>query len=134
MGKKRILIIDDEEGIRRMMKLALEKAGYETLDAPDGRSGLNVYQETLPDLVITDIFMPEMEGLETIMALRQVNPDVRIMTISGGGRCGCDYLPLALKLGSSQTLAKPFTPKELLGAVRELLESGPDENRAGNHG
>ena len=121
--KKKILIIDDEEGIRKMMRLALERAGYEVFDAPDGRQGLKIYDQSLPDLVITDIFMPEMEGLETIMALRRENPDVKILTISGGGARGHDYLPVALRLGSSRALAKPFTQRELLSTVLELLET-----------
>jgi CheY-like chemotaxis protein len=122
--KRKILIIDDEEGIRQMMRLALEKAGYEVFDASDGRQGIKIYRQGLPDLVITDIFMPEMEGLETIMALRREQPDAKIIAMSGGGTGGHDYLPAALKLGSSRALAKPFTQKDLLGAVRDLLGAG----------
>jgi YesN/AraC family two-component response regulator len=121
--KKKILIIDDEEGIRHMMRLVLEKTGYEVLDAPDGREGLAIYRGTLPALVITDIFMPEMEGLETIMALRREHPDAKIIAMSGGGTSGYDYLPAALKLGCSRTLAKPFTQRELLHTVFDLLET-----------
>lgn len=127
--KKKILIIDDEEGIRQMMRLALEKAGYEVLDAPDGRDGLKIYRQSLPDLVITDIFMPGMEGLETIMALRRENRNIKIIAISGGGTNGFDYLPTAIKLGALRAVAKPFTQRDLLGAVHDLLEadahSGP---------
>jgi anti-anti-sigma factor len=122
MKRRKILIIDDEEGIRKMMRLALERAGYEVLDAPDGRQGLKIYSQCLPDLVITDIFMPEMEGLETIMALRRENPTVKIISISGGGSCRYDYLPAALKLGALRAIAKPFSLRELLSTVLDLLE------------
>jgi CheY-like chemotaxis protein len=121
MQEKKILIIDDEEGIRQLMRLALEENGYEVLDAANGKDGLKIYRISHPDLVITDIFMPEMDGLETIMALRRENPDVKIMTISGGGSRGHDYLPAARKLGASCSLPKPFTRQDLLGAVRGLF-------------
>jgi YesN/AraC family two-component response regulator len=123
MEKKKILIIDDEESIRRVIRQSLEKNGYEVLDAPNGRDGLKIYHEALPDLVITDIIMPEMEGLETIMALRRGNPKVKIITISGGGAKGFNYLPTALKLGALRAIAKPFTQRELLRTVFDLLEA-----------
>jgi YesN/AraC family two-component response regulator len=125
---KKILIIEDEESVRHMMRLVLEKTGCSVLDAPNGREGLKAYHQNRPDLVITDIFMPEMEGLETIMALRRENPGVKIIAVSGGGASGYDYLPAALKLGCSRALAKPFTQRELLSAVRDLLE---DDDTAG---
>ena len=121
--KKKILIIDDEEDIRKMMRLALEKAGYKVLDAPDGRQGLDIYRQTRPDLVITDIFMPEMEGMETIMALRRENRTIKIIAISGGGIYGLDCLPLTLKLGALRAIAKPFAQRELLSTVIDLLET-----------
>jgi YesN/AraC family two-component response regulator len=123
MEKKRILIIDDEEAILRMMRLALEKAGYAVLDASNGIEGLNIYHEALPDLVITDIFMPEMEGLEMIMALRRENRNIKIIAISGGGTNGFDHLPTAIKLGALRAVAKPFTQQDLLGAVGDLLKT-----------
>jgi YesN/AraC family two-component response regulator len=123
MEKKRILIIDDEGAILRMVRLALEKAGYEVLDASNGIEGLDIYHEALPDLVITDIFMPEMEGLEMIMALRRENKNIKIIAISGGGTNGFDHLPTAIKLGALRAVAKPFTQKELLGAVCDLLKT-----------
>jgi CheY-like chemotaxis protein len=123
LEKKKILLIDDEEDIRNIMRIILERAGYEVLDASNGREGLRIYHQTYPDLVITDILMPEMEGLETIIALRRENPNVRIIAISGGGQCGHDYLPISLKLGALLTIAKPFTQKEFLGTVVGLLEN-----------
>jgi CheY-like chemotaxis protein len=123
VGGKKILIIDDEEDIRKIMRRVLEKAGCEVLDAPNGKEGLHIYHQTFPDLVITDILMPEMDGLEVIMALRQEHPGAKIMAISGGGQCGHNYLPISLKLGAVHTIAKPFRQRELLSAVFALLEN-----------
>jgi CheY-like chemotaxis protein len=105
------------------VKLGLEGAGYEVAEAPDGTQGIRLYRQQPCDLVITDIIMPEKEGLETIRELRRDFPDVKILAISGGGRIRPDeYLPLAKKFGAHRTLAKPFEQKELLEAVQELLE------------
>ncbi len=118
----RILIIDDDPQIREMLKQLFERAGYEVLVAPEGKTGLRLHQMTPADLIITDIVMPEKEGLETIMDFRRNFPAVKIIAISGGGMIEADkYLETAKAMGAHMTFPKPFQLKELLQAVRNLL-------------
>ena len=118
----RILVIDDDEEIRTILKQILERAGYEVMDASDGREGLRRYSEKPADLVITDLVMPEKEGIETIMDLKHHFSGVKIIAISGGGHVGpCEYLRLAGELGARRTFAKPFRLGDLLEAVQQLL-------------
>jgi CheY-like chemotaxis protein len=120
---KRILVIDDDGEIRDMLAIMLEQEGYEAVRAENGAAGLRLYREKPFDLVITDIFMPEMEGLETIRELRQLDPGARIIAISGGSsRAAMDFLPLAEHLGASCTLHKPIPGQELLDAVARVLQ------------
>jgi len=119
----RILIIDDEADLRATLRDILEAQGYEVIEASDGREGLRHYLLAPMDLVITDLLMPEQEGMETIQAMRRVNPQVKIIAISGGGQTGrLDFLEAAAVLGAQRTLRKPFRPRELLTAVRELMQ------------
>jgi DNA-binding response OmpR family regulator len=123
----RILIIDDEEQPRHMLRLALERAGYEVVEARDGNEGLQRFHETPTDLIITDLLMPEKEGLETIIDVRREFPNVKIIAMSGGGRSGSlNFLEIAKRLGAQRTLAKPFGLQEMLAAVRELLQPSGD--------
>jgi CheY-like chemotaxis protein len=120
----RILVIDDEAAVRRMLRQMLEKAGYEVVEAPNGAVGLDLYHEHPVDLVITDILMPEKEGIETISTLRKTAAGVKIIAISGGGGGRLnkeDVLFSAQAFGAVRTLAKPFDREELLVAVREAL-------------
>jgi len=118
----RILIIDDDAQLRATLREVLEREGYEVVEAPNGREGLERYQEAPTEVMITDILMPEQEGLETIMILRRVDPQAKIIAISGGGQTGrMDFLHLAAMLGAQRTLRKPFRPQELLEAVRDLM-------------
>ena len=118
----RILIIEDNEQIRTMLSMMLEKAGYEVDQAPEGLTGVERFRLHKPDLVITDIVMPEKEGLETIMELRQIDPDTRIIAISGSGAGGAQtYLDSALALGAAKAFHKPVERTELLNAVEALL-------------
>lgn len=82
----RILVIDDEPQVRAMLRQMLEREGYEVVEAEEGEEGMRRYREQPVDLVITDILMPQKEGIETIRALRRTNPGVKIIAISGGGR------------------------------------------------
>jgi len=119
----RILISDDDSQVRAMLRQMLERAGYEVADARDGKEAIKLYHENPADLVITDIIMPEKEGIETIMELKRDYPNIKIFAISGGGRVGPEnYLKLAEKIGALRTFTKPFDRQELLAAVKQALE------------
>lgn len=118
----RVLLIDDDDVLRGALLAVLADAGYEVADAPDGSAGLRLYRERGADLVIVDIFMPEVDGLEVIRALRVDASRPRIIAMSGGGRAeNLDTLTVAASLGAARTLRKPFTPRDLLDAVRDVL-------------
>jgi DNA-binding response OmpR family regulator len=121
-----VLIIEDEADIRTLYKRILEHAGYEVIEAADGQAGTAAFRRHHPDLVITDIIMPDKEGIETIMELTRDFSGVKIIAISGGGETmdSAVCLQLAKRLGASATLAKPFGQKELLDAVRAILGQG----------
>ncbi len=119
----RILVIDDENDVRGTIRAILEQTGYEVVEASNGYEGIKLYQREPVDLVITDLFMPEKEGIETIMELRRHSPNVKIIAISGGSqRWNLKCLPVAKKLGAVRTVAKPFGMDEILRVVKEELE------------
>jgi len=118
----RILIIDDEEIFRGLLRRMLKQAGYEVLEAPDGTVGVARYRENLPDLVIVDLHMPGKMGIDVIMELRRDFPDVKIIAMSGGGPKGdFDHLSAAKALGAQHTFLKPFNHQKLLAAIKELF-------------
>ncbi len=117
-----ILIIDDEAGIRGFMRTVLEGSGYTVREAPDGEAGLRLVRERVPDLVISDLIMPEREGLETIQMLREEFPEVKILAVSGGGMLEpSDRLIDAELFGADASLAKPFALSDLRDVVGRLL-------------
>ena len=83
---KRLLVIDDDDQMRQMLKQMLERAGYEIIDAPDGQTGIELYRQNPTDLIITDLIMPQKDGMETIIELKRDFPNVKIIAISGGSR------------------------------------------------
>lgn len=118
-----VLIIDDDDVARAVLLRTLAMAGHEAVGARDGVEGMERFRAHSADLVITDIFMPNQEGLATIMQLRRSAPALKIIAISGGGaRASLDVLPVAEALGAHRTLRKPFTPAEVMEAVRTVLE------------
>jgi CheY-like chemotaxis protein len=118
----RVLLIDDDPATRRVLKLLLERAGYEVTDVSDGELGVRSYRAEPADLVLTDILMPEKEGLELIRELKQDFPESKIVAMSGGGRTGnLDFLPLAERLGADRVLSKPIDRQELLQTLGDLL-------------
>jgi len=118
----RILVIDDEELTRFTMREILEGAGHEVVEAENGNQGLSVQKDQPCDLVITDIIMPEKEGVETIIEMKRDFPSVPIIAISGGGRTrNLDFLKLARQYGARIILAKPFSESELIDAVNDCL-------------
>jgi DNA-binding response OmpR family regulator len=117
----RILVVDDEAGVRGFLRKVLEDDGYEVIEAGDGKQALRQARAAHVDLVITDLVMPELEGIETIRALRREVPGVRIIAISGA--FGGQYLTMAQKLGAAAVLNKPVSAELLLATVAELLKS-----------
>jgi CheY-like chemotaxis protein len=126
----RILVIDDEEDVRLVVGGVLRAAGHEVLSAADGAQGIALLRErgaANVQLVITDILMPEKEGLETIRDLKADFPDVKVIAMSGGGKKlkSTSHFFTADELGAQGVLLKPFGPKELLDAVQAALLSKP---------
>lgn len=118
----RILLIDDETLFREMLRAALEGMGHEVVEAANGRIALGLYVPGHFDLVITDLIMPEKEGIETIIELRKLNPKVKIIAMSGGGRVtSVDYLQIARQIGAKKILAKPFLYEEIKAVIDEIL-------------
>jgi DNA-binding response OmpR family regulator len=116
-----ILIIDDDPQIRLLLRHVLEAEGHVVLQASNGRQGLSMAQLTSPDLVITDVLMPDTDGLEVTVTLHRECPAIRIIAFSGSGE-EMDYLGVAKMLGAHRTLRKPLTMADLLNAVEQELE------------
>jgi len=115
-----ILAIDDDPDIRELLKRTLESAGHEVVLAAEGSEGARLCKARRPDLVITDLFMPTQEGLETIKQLHMEFPDLPIVAISGKPTGGT-MLTVAERLGAKAILQKPFMAEELLGIVEKTL-------------
>jgi two-component system, response regulator, stage 0 sporulation protein F len=116
-----VLIIDDEESVRALLRFALEAAGYEVVEAPNGRIGLALYRLRPTDLVIVDMLMPVMNGLDMLLDLTREFLHAKVIAISGAGG-DQNVLDVAKLLGARQTFQKPFSMPQLLGAVRYELE------------
>ncbi|MCP4570850.1 MAG: response regulator [bacterium] len=120
----RILVVDDDPQVRSLLGKILEREDYDVTTAADGQEAVTAYQSEPFDLVITDLVMPEKEGIETFNELRSFDPEVKVVAISGGGRIGAqDYLSWARACGVAHTFAKPIDREELLAVVRELVGS-----------
>lgn len=118
----KILIIEDDAEVRVLIQRLLEREGFEVLVAEDGETGMEAYVADSPDLVITDLYMPRMKGIEAIKKIRKLNVDSKIIAISGGGRHSRkNNLKRARGAGALETIAKPFAPSELLDAVNRLV-------------
>ena len=121
----RILLVDDDEPLRTLLRLVLVHMGYEVVEASNGKEAVKLLQPAPPDLVLTDIVMPEQEGLETITVVRRLHPAMKIIAMSGCGRIkAIDYLKIAKMMGADRVLAKPFSNAELTLALDELLGAG----------
>jgi DNA-binding response OmpR family regulator len=117
----RILVVDDDPLTRETMVRTLQRASYDTLGAEDGNQALEMFDERPFDLVITDIFMPERDGLETINELRLRDPEVKIVAVSEGGE-GERYRRAARSFGAAMTLQKPFDTDQLLRAIKSVFK------------
>jgi CheY-like chemotaxis protein len=122
----RILVVDDDRAVRATLKVLLERIGHQVLTAEDGRRGLNSIVSEQFDLVIIDIFMPEMDGFETIRMVRKAKPAIPIVVMSGAAAAAAsspDFLSMATKLGAVRSLQKPFNPTALHDVVEACLRS-----------
>ncbi|HEV8680624.1 MAG TPA: response regulator [Stellaceae bacterium] len=116
-------MVDDEPGMLRMSRRALEGAGHCVIGCENGREALKHLESSVADLMITDIFMPEMEGLEAVQKAHLLHPEMPIVAVSGGSFEGPDYLQVAQAFGAVAILRKPFLARELVGLVAGLLGS-----------
>lgn len=125
MNAPKILLADDEDLFAVMLQRSLAMFGYEVIRARNGKEALKLYDPQTITVVVTDLIMPDMEGVELIVALRKVNPAVRVIAMSGGGRNHPEaYLSIAQKVGAVRTLAKPFPIAALVEAVEECVDEG----------
>ena len=118
---KRILVVDDNEDLRSTIKALLQADGFDVAVAGDGQAALELHRSSPADVVITDLFMPDKDGIETIVELRKLSPKLKIVAMSGWTSTqGSDYLQVAREIGATVTLQKPFDPQELSRVVRQL--------------
>jgi DNA-binding response OmpR family regulator len=119
----KILLIEDDQLVANTIEVVLMKAGYAVTHAVNGSDGLAKFKANPPDLVITDIVMPDKEGIETIQDLRALTRDLPIIAISGGGRTqNFDFLRIAHKMGANDVLKKPFANADLVAMVNRYLQ------------
>lgn len=127
-----ILIVDDDDALRALLRRVLVRAGYSVLEAANGRAALEHLRAQPVDLMITDLFMPQQDGLETLLALRRMNVRLPVIAMSGGGSAAqYDMLRTASLFGAARVLMKPFRVEEVLAAINELLPGEPPAKSAG---
>jgi len=114
-----ILIMDDDASVRTALKTLLQKEGHEITEAHNAAEGAKIYSTSAPDLIITDLLMPERDGVEALLELRSQYPNIKTIVISGDAP---EFLPIVEDLGAGRTIAKPFKNDEVLAAVKELLD------------
>lgn len=122
----RILIIEDDRLLREQLMRRFQQRGFEVEGAQDGEEGLRLFEAHPPDAVVTDLLMPNKEGIETIGALRRVSRETPIVAISGGVRGGGDFLHVAELMGAQASFHKPFDFEDLIAKIRELLKLEAD--------
>ncbi len=127
----RILVVDDDAMVRGTIRASLLRAGHQVLEAGDGLEAIATLEREAVDLVVSDIIMPEVDGIGLLLKLRKQYAGLKVIVISGGGRTqNVDFLRMAETLGADRVLAKPFTPDQLQSAVQAVLEA-PRANAAG---
>jgi len=124
LHKKKILVVEDEFGLQEIFKDIFKMEGYDVKVAVDGLNGYDIYKEFLPDLVFTDVVMPKMSGIELVGKIREINPDIKVIYISGffGIRRLKEQLDKDIEEYGYPTLAKPFKTSEMLDLVKEYLK------------
>jgi CheY-like chemotaxis protein len=118
-----ILIVEDNRELREMLKESLTRKRFSVQEAENGKDAIIHFKPSVTDLVVTDLIMPEEDGLKVIMTLREMKPSIKVIAISGGGKAGpASYLNLATALGADAVYSKPFSVNEMIGKIEELLE------------
>jgi CheY-like chemotaxis protein len=119
-----VLIVEDDKELREMLKMSLLRRNYTVLEAENGKAAITHFKPLLTDLVITDLIMPEEDGLKVVIKLRELKPSIKIIAISGGGKVGPgSYLNLAKALGADAIYSKPFSINDLIAKIEQLLEN-----------
>jgi CheY-like chemotaxis protein len=119
-----VLIVEDDKELREMLKMSLLRSGFTVLEAGNGKEAITHFKPSLTDLVVTDLIMPEEDGLKVVIKLRELKPSIKIIAISGGGKVGPgSYLNLAKVLGADAIYSKPFSIKDLTAKIEQLLEN-----------
>ena len=117
-----ILIVEDDKDLREMLKTSLLKMKYTVIEASNGKEALLHFKPAITDMVITDLIMPDEDGLKVIMKIKEIKPSAKIIAISGGGKAGPgNYLDLAKVLGADEIFSKPFSINDLMKKIEELL-------------
>ena len=117
-----ILIADDDDNVRYALSKLLRKAGYHVLEAQNGKDASKLLRKAMPDVLVTDIVMPEQDGMGLLNTARELSPAIPVLVMSGGGNIvGLDYLSLAQTMGANATLCKPFDNDEVLSVVANLV-------------
>ena len=119
-----VLIVEDDKELREMLKMSLLRSGFTVLEAKNGKDAITHFKPALTDLVVTDLIMPEEDGLKVVIKLRELKPSIKIIAISGGGKVGPgSYLNLAKALGADAIYSKPFSINELTAKIEQLLDN-----------
>jgi DNA-binding response OmpR family regulator len=117
-----VLIVEDEKDLREMLKISLSRKQFTVMEANNGKDAIIHFKPSVTDIVITDLIMPEEDGLKVIMKLKELKPSLKIVAISGGGKAGPgSYLNLAKALGADAVFSKPFSVQEMISRIEELL-------------
>ncbi len=118
----KILVIDDDELVKNMISSVLRKNNFEVVSASNGVEGVNVAKKVEPNIVLTDMLMPDKEGVETIIEVKQALPEVKVIAMSGGGQeKNMTFLQMAKKVGADCVLQKPFKPSDLVSMIKEMV-------------
>lgn len=124
-SNRSLMVIDDDPDLREMLQEMFSERGFDVVTAPDGEEGLRLSHERPPDLIILDIFMPRMNGLEVLATLKRAHPDLPVIVVSAGGEQALDQASLAmfsrLRKGAGRLFDKPLNMKQLAATVDELL-------------
>ena len=119
-----VLLVEDDRELREMLKLSLSRRNYTVIEAENGKDAIAHFKPSITDIVITDLIMPEEDGMKVVIKLRELKPSLKIIAISGGGKVGPgSYLNLAKALGADAIYSKPFSINDLIAKIEQLLES-----------